>query len=474
MIIRKDLLREEMREDGYCPVVIRIQHNGKTRFVQTPVFTKEAFWNVAACRIERGESDGNVKNEIIDSIYRRVSGKIQSFIDSMLDDKLDSLINYSDNNNDTEGRTTNCNRHSAKLEETIKETISDEEPAGVSFLQLVDMKTEASVSHNTRRGYESFRRYVMRRFGDGPGISEINQGFTNDFIAGIDSDYCGSESMRRFMISRFNAVVNFGKESGIIPRVTKISLPPYYLLPANRNLTGEEICNIFSAFNEAVASDPEITRRDTMALGLFILDIAFQGLAPVDLANLKVKSIKFTTLHAFDKNPHKYSEDAEYRSRYESSENRMQVITLSTTRKKTGRPVEIVASTLGIEKIVNAMRRGKAPDDYLLQCFDREQSYTPSQRQNRLANYFNMMARNLNRALTDYYKRHNLGENRRVTFYFARHAFCNLVDSMDIPRHIIQHMVGHRRSVLETSYLRPITPWEQAQISHTLLSRYFK
>ena len=40
MIICKDLLREEMREDGYCPVVIRIQHNGKTRFVQTPVLRR--------------------------------------------------------------------------------------------------------------------------------------------------------------------------------------------------------------------------------------------------------------------------------------------------------------------------------------------------------------------------------------------------------------------------------------------------
>lgn len=116
---------------------------------------------------------------------------------------------------------------------------------------------------------------------------------------------------------------------------------------------------------------------------------------------------------------------------------------------------------------------GKKDDDYLLSCFNPSVCYSASQRQNRLANYFNMMARNLNKAVSKYYRQHNLGESRRITFYFARHAFCNLVDSMDVPRHIIQNMVGHRSSVLEMSYLRPITPWQQAQISHTLLSRYF-
>ena len=90
------------------------------------------------------------------------------------------------------------------------------------------------------RGYEGFRRYVEKRFGTGPEIVNINQDFTNRFVSAIDEDYGKSESMRRFMISRYNAVVNFGRDSGLIPKGVKIALPPYYLLPANRNLTGEE------------------------------------------------------------------------------------------------------------------------------------------------------------------------------------------------------------------------------------------
>lgn len=464
MIIRKELFKEGEQADGCCPVVITINHNGKSRRVGTSLYVKESAWNRTDALINDRERDYLVKNEILESIYRRVAGIIQSFIDRKLDESLDKLLEPFINE---EICSTN-NEPAGTIHDTPVHKDSE-----LCFVHLVDRKADASVSHNTRRGYEGFRRYVEKRFGTGPEIVNINQDFTNRFVSAIDEDYGNSESMRRFMISRYNAVVNFGRDSGLIPKGVKIALPPYYLLPANRNLTGEEICNVFSAFNEAIKHDPDVRKKGTEALGLFILDIAFQGLAPVDLANLKVKSLNFTTLYAFEKNPRRYLEDERYRREYDLPENRLRVVTLSTTRKKTGRPVVIVASTIGIEGFIRKLMAGKKDDDYLLSCFNPSVCYSASQRQNRLANYFNMMARNLNKAVSKYYRQHNLGENRRITFYFARHAFCNLVDSMDVPRHIIQNMVGHRSSVLEMSYLRPITPWQQAQISHTLLSRYF-
>lgn len=471
MIILKELFKERQRSDGYCQIVIRVHHNGKSRRVNTPVYTAESCWDTLHSRINEQDNDYEIKNEIIESIYRRISGKIQALIDQIIDERLDEMIYALNNdmspNNGISPKTntscdmTDCDPESAHLEH------------GINFLDLIARKAAASVSHNTRRGYEGFMRYVERRFGKELFASGINQDFTNRFISAIDMDYGSSESMRRFMISRYNAVVNFGKDSGLLAKRLKIALPPYYLLPADRNLSGEEICNIFSAFTEAIYNDPKIESRETEALGIFILDIAFQGLAPVDLANLRVKSLKFSTIHAFEKNPRKYRDDDEYRRMYDSPENRLRTVTFSTTRKKTGRPVQIVASTLGIECFIRKLMAGKDGDDYLLSCFDKTITYSASQRQNRLANYFNMMARNLNKGISRHYVKHNLGISRRVTFYFARHAFCNLVDGMDIPRHIIQNMVGYRNSVLETSYLRPITPWEQAKISHTLLSRYF-
>ena len=464
MVISKELYKKAQRPDGSCPVTICVYHNGKTRRINTSIYIMESSWNPYDGTIKAIASDYKLKNEIIESSYRRISGKIQMMIDTLLDEKLDDLL--ADSGYHDASRFLN-------ISENNPDNVSKEKEGEVCFLDLIDKKAASSVSHNTRRGYEGFRRYIEKRFGCGPMANHINQDFTNQFVAAIDLDYKDSESMRRYMISRYNAIVNFGRDTGLIPKRLKIALPPYCLLPANRNLSGEEICNVFSAFVEAMSFDPDIKKKETEALGIFVLDIAFQGLAPVDLANLKVKSLNFTVIHATDKNPRRYLEDEEYRKMYDAPQNQIRAVTLSTTRKKTGRPVQIVASTVGIERFIRKLTVGKNMEDYLLSCFDPTFDYSPSQRQNRLANYFNMMARNLNKALGKYYQRHNLGECRRVTFYFARHAFCNLVDSMDVPRHIIQNMVGHRSSVLETSYLRPISLWEQAKISHTLLSRYF-
>lgn len=454
MIISKDLLREEKREDGYCQVVIRISHNEKNSIVRTDVYALENDWDSEIRRLTDADCDNLTKNEQIDSMYRRIAGHVQSSIDNLLDSNFEDILTpyYISEPNSEDNKP---------------------ESKKIHFSDLVKKKVDSCVSFNTKRGYESFGRYILRRLENDPEIKDINQEFTNKFIEAIDTDYNGSESMRRFMFSRFNAVINLAKDIGDLPLTTRIQLPPYSLLPSVRNLSGEEIYYIVDAFIESMTGDAEIERKTTKALGLFVLDIAFQGLAPVDLANLKVKSLEFSTLHAIEKNPRRYEEDEAYRIEYESKENRMEVVTLSTTRKKTGRPVEVVASILGIEKYLRHLIKGKSPDDFLLDCFQNGKSYTSTQKQNRLANYFNKIAKYLNAALEDYYKRHNLGHPKRVTFYFARHAFCNLADNLDVPRHIIQDLVGHRSSVLETNYLRPISRWEQAMVSHKLLSHYF-
>lgn len=82
-----------------------------------------------------------------------------------------------------------------------------------------------------------------------------------------------------------------------------------------------------------------------------------------------------------------------------------------------------------------------------------------NQRQNRLANYFYKISRHINECVP---------LHRRITFYFARHAFCNLADSLDVPRHIIQTLIGHRTSVLEKSYPRAATLNEQYLISEKI------
>lgn len=473
MQICKELFKGKTLSDGSHPVLIRIYHNGVIRRISTSVYIKDKHWNSIRGCISCRDKDYKIKNEMIDTLYRRISGSIQEFIDTKLETELDSIISQ------YKFEKIHHPKSSVNIDKKEPENASGDNPenegknAKSSFIDMVDKKIEATLSLNTRRGYEGFRRYFADKFGNGPEIGYVDQKFTNRFLFQLDKDYEARTSMKHLMISRYNAVLNYARGCGIIPTSEKICLPRYNISRKDRNLNNDEVYSIMSAFKLALESDPRISKPTTMALGLFVLDIAFQGLAPVDLASLRVKSINFLTLHAYQKNPKLYETDMEYRRKYDDPENRIRAVCINTTRKKTGRPVSIVSTLKGIECFLLELIKGKHENDYLIPCFRNDIEYNPNQRQNRLANYFNKMAAYLNDVMDEYYKEHNLGFHPRITYYYARHAFCNLLDSLDVPRHIIQHMVGHRTTVLETSYLRPITQWEQAMLSDRIFSLYF-
>lgn len=344
----------------------------------------------------------------------------------------------------------------------IKELIRQENLPAITnngetmcFDDLIKLKIESSVSENTRRGYAGFRRYFLRRYGSGPLLSEVNQRFTNLFVCNAMEDYKDAPATLHLIISRYNALINLGRSEGYISSLFRFVYPRHGFVSADHNLTFDELSHIFDAFQIAFSKDTLVRKPVTRALGIFILDIALQGLAPVDMSLLKIKSLRFGVETLGDGTE-------------------IKVLSVNTLRKKTGNPVSIVTSLRGIGDFVKALTAGKSEDDYLIPCFDPEKSYTDGQRQNRLSNYFNRTSAFLNKAMKAYYKEMGLGEPRRISYYFARHAFCNLVDSLDIPRHLIQHMVGHRSTVLEKSYLRAISVKEQAEISDRMLSQFFR
>lgn len=174
-------------------------------------------------------------------------------------------------------------------------------------------------------------------------------------------------------------------------------------------------------------------------MGDLFLGIAFQGLAPSDLARLRLRDIK-TKMLIIDGNEECF-------------------IVVKTHRVKTGVPVNIVAWRNPVVEILQSLMQRKNDDEYLLDCFAKDEILTEAQMQNRLCYYFGKISRSL---LLPIGKER---ETHQITYYYARHAFCNIVDGLDLPRNVIQKMVGHRLSVLERSYLRGITEEEQAKVS---------
>ena len=448
MRISKELFRDDVSDDDCSPVVIRIFHRGMVRRVATGVWCRGCDWNPCSESVACGDADHSYKNCVIDDYMRRVAGRIQDWIDDYLSGCLSRMAD----------RDFIVEREAQAAFVTLD--------SGMRFMDLIERKMESVRILNTRRGYETFRRYFRSRYGEGPSLRDIDKEFLNDVAAVLESDYPPGSSMRHHIGSRFNSVLSFAMDNGLMPMSSALRLPKYRVRHSGRNLSEEELRAIFRIFYVRAVDGFDITDFPMMSLAVFILDMAFQGLAPVDLASLRIGDLRFQTLYAPFKGDDKLKIFGEENNGMRKRES-MRVVEVETFRRKTGGHVSVVAFHEPIRVILDALCAGRDQDDFLIPCFRKGESYTPERRQNRLANYFNRMTGALNAVVGEAISAY-CGSTKRVTYYYARHAYCNTIDSLDVPRFVIQTLVGHKSTVLEKSYLRPISPWEQACVSRDM------
>lgn len=431
MIISKELFTGKELADGSHPIAIRISHKGRMKRIFTSVSCKKKNWHRSRLCVLNKDPDFRLKNETVETTLRRVSAGVQDHIDRCLDRDFELLAESIGNNPDMPA---------SRLLPTF------------SLASVADKKAESAGKLNTRRGYESFARYIRSRFGERPDINEIDQSFVNQFIKTIESDYPDLNSMRIVMVNRLKAVLAFASAAGWHNSPRPFTYPKYVVVSKDRNCTLQELRLIAGIMSRNLSGGVPFLTESTLSLAIFVLDIAFQGIAPVDLATLKIKDLVYKDLYDV------------------KTGRRLEVVAIDTSRRKTGNPVRIVVYAPPIKPIIAALTNGRPDDGYLIPCFDNGKAYSDKQRHDRLANYFHKMTELMNREISLECERTETTGMRRVTYYCARHAFCNLADGLDIPHHLIRKMEGHRQTVLERSYLSPPSDVEQALVSESILS----
>lgn len=303
-----------------------------------------------------------------------------------------------------------------------------------SLLAAIDAKIKTCRCLNTRRNYSALRNFITKHLPQSnPLLTDLTPSFLEDFQRILAEKKANSPSMISQITAALRGVCSFACRKGWLAAMPPISSPAYHSIRTDRNLSPSTASGLLTATRLAIASDPSMLLLTTKALAIFSLIIAFQGLAPADLSRLRIGDLK---------------EPAD-----------LNLYIIDTMRRKTGVPVRIVVWKPAVAPIIQAFASGKEAEDYLLDCFARGKSLTPMQQQNRQGNYF----RRLQRFLPEC-------EGRKITFYYARHAYCNMVDALDLPHHQIRKLVGHAKGVLERNYLRPLTLDEQASISRQLLA----
>lgn len=317
--------------------------------------------------------------------------------------------------------------------------------------EAIDGKIRECRRDNTRRGYEVLRNFLNANCGDIPLVAEAPDNYAHSFAEALQQQYAASPVMRNQLTSGFSGVLTYARRQGWLPEGYRMRLPKLAKVRVThrRDMDPQQLRALRELAHRRIADDPMLTQRDTYALALFELDFALQGLAPVDMAMLRVGMIRELPVQMADGTW-------------------LPAYIVETERRKTGVPVRIVMDGRAMAPIMTALMNGRDCTDYLLPILSDKEPLTERRQMRRIANWFRSRADALNAALSGLAPGQR--PEGRITYYFARHAYCQSVDKLDIAPHILRRLIGHAPTTLERHYLAPLSLADQLQVSMRLLA----
>lgn len=451
MVVTLELFKGKKLADNTYPIMVRISLNGKNKYKSTGISCKESNWNKAKKKIGCREIGYKEKNALINQYLLRILERIEYFNQNGYELDLNFIISNKD-----------INSYNGSI-------IVDSLDYG-NFVNIIKARIESFEKIKTKENYQAFLNKIILLYGDYININLINQTFANEFRIKIDeAGY--SANHKNCLIKCFTSCYKYGIGNGWITKPTIISLKKFPYKAENKDLSNEEFTTIINCYKKKyLLADKEI--GDYKALAIFILDIALQGLAPIDLANLKIKDFKLAKINKLDKNIERYNNELEYHEYINQNQESRLVFLVNTYRAKTGSYVPICADAECIKDIILYLADGKDKEDYLLDCFSISKPRNEKQRNNRCGSYFMALRKDLNRILEEYCEIFGCAPIRNITYYNARHAFINAVFKMEnVDVDLIRKMVGHKISTLEKSYLNKPTHWEQSTIIYNIFNQ---
>lgn len=426
------LFKSRQLINGEYSVKVRIFENGKYKHYDTGVSCKESNWNANKCRVSSKDIAYKSKNAQIEEVYKMYADEEQT-----------------------------ATRH--KNNE-------------VSFYDLIALKKN-KVKIGTKMGYGTLYNYMSGLY---PNLSAsaINQQWFDGFVSEIQKRKPKASARRYTQL--FLAVYKYGIESGLIKTFTKLEWNPkaFNTEPKERILTATELNVLLYAYRQTQQNYEYLAEYNRMdkALMIWVLHFAFQGLAPIDMAYLKLKDLSIETLSTIPFDAIKAQEQTGYNEWYNDHNERIQVVTATLFRHKTGGKVELTTDYQSIKPILDYFTKDKTQDDYLIDCYHQDNELTEIRANERLHNYYVSQTKALNKYIgqicnLDVYKQQDI-KVKHITYYSARHTFINKVASLNIDYNTIRRMIGHKTTVLERSYITEVTKIEQARVMRTILQPF--
>ena len=446
MTINKVLFKSKILADGSHPVMIRISHRSKIKYISTGQCCKEQNWSNTNKLVGARDPQKNQKNQHINSLYLELVNRLAEIEKKGIEPTIDLLLsdtNISENNDKT------------------------------NLICLYDLKAKNCQGTRTKNEYRTFKKVVQKLYGDKVNIKKIDQVWVNELRLKIEHYYKEKNAQKNHFIKCFKGVYSFASEINALPNPKTIKIKDFPHEKKDDYLTEGEVSIILMAYKKEIVllQSRQLSEKQDLALSIFILMIAFQGLSNIDMASVKVENVEIKRIKKFQVDWERYYNDIEYKTDIDLKQQERDVVVLNLFRHKTKQSVKIVCDYISILPIINKFLENKGPKDYLIPCFSKKTNGEEEKEIARCAAFYHSLRKELNLFLAKFCRKYNFEQICKITYKQARSAYANQVAQMDIPYNLIQKLLGQKQSVLERHYLIPPSEWEQSEVAYKIFNK---
>ena len=447
------LYKSKTLANGEHPIMLRLCYNGQRKYKSFGLSCSEKMWNEKKEEVRSTHPYAMSMNTLIRAEVDKANKKIME----LERDKADYSVT------------------------TLVKDLSKSAPTTTSLFDMFEERIsyfKSTHSHNTATGYRTLLNTIKRYTEDTDyELFEVDTEWIRSFEVYLRDNYKDT-SIKKFF-DCFKAVMNRAVELGYIkaspfddyrlirPLDTKtpkralsvdemMTLMRYYMKTygfGNKpkpNLEKTKVRYWNAKFRRRAHTKLTPIDAEQLSLALFICSYMFQGLALVDLANLKWGDIR--DIEVLDKE--KYARDSgEFGIDYANEHKEVKdYYEINVARSKTNKPVRILVEQMTLLPFLLPFTEAikNVPDDevddmYVFPIYS-EQDDTPEKRFGRMtyANY--LVNVNLKRIAE------RLGM-KPLTFYSARHTYASALYHANVPMGLIAQNMGRNPAEIET-YLK--------------------
>ena len=447
------LYKSKTLANGEHPIMLRLCYNGQRKYKSFGLSCSEKMWNEKKEEVRSTHPYAMSMNTLIRAEVDKANKKIME----LERDKADYSVT------------------------TLVKDLSKSAPTTTSLFDMFEERIsyfKSTHSHNTATGYRTLLNAIKRYTEETDyELFEVDTEWIRSFEVYLRDNYKDT-SIKKFF-DCFKAVMNRAVELGYIkaspfddyrlirPLDTKtpkralsvdemMTLMRYYMKTygfGNKpkpNLEKTKVRYWNAKFRRRAHTKLTPIDAEQLSLALFICSYMFQGLALVDLANLKWGDIR--DIEVLDKE--KYARDSgEFGIDYANEHKEVKdYYEINVARSKTNKPVRILVEQMTLLPFLLPFTEAikNVPDDevddmYVFPIYS-EQDDTPEKRFGRMtyANY--LVNVNLKRIAE------RLGM-KPLTFYSARHTYASALYHANVPMGLIAQNMGRNPADIET-YLK--------------------